>query len=144
MRTDKMAVDFMRRARSRYIDAHNALKRGDYPDVVRYSQECVELSLKACLRAVGVEYPKVHDVGDILVVNRDKFPSWLKSKLDEIVEISADLAAKRSPAMYGIEVAGKTSSELFSSEDALDALKKAELVYSCAKKFIEELFKVEL
>ena len=113
-----MAVDFMRRARSRYIDAHNALKRGDYPDVVRYSQECVELSLKACLRAVGVEYPKVHDVGDILVVNRDKFPSWLKSKLDELVEISADLAAKRSPAMYGIEVAGKTSSELFSSEDA--------------------------
>lgn len=139
-----MAIDFMKRARSRYLDARSALKRGDYPDVVRYSQECVELSLKACLRAVGIEYPKVHDVGDVLIINRDKFPRWLMERLDELAEISADLAAKRSPAMYGIEVAGRTSSELFTSEDAKDALKKAGLVHNYAKRLIKELFDVKL
>jgi len=139
-----MAIDFMKRARSRYLDAGSALKRGDHPDVVRYSQECVELSLKACLRAIGIEYPKVHDVGDVLIINRDKFPRWLRERLDELAEISADLAAKRSPAMYGIEVAGRTSSELFTAEDAKDALKKAELVYGCANRLLKELFKIEL
>jgi HEPN domain-containing protein len=139
-----MAIDCMKRARSRYIDAGSALKRGDHPDVIRYGQECVELSLKACLRAIGIEYPKVHDVGDILIINKDKFPQWLRERLDELAEISADLAAKRSPAMYGIEVAGRTSSELFSAEDAKDALKKAELVYSCASRLIKELFKAQL
>ncbi len=94
-----MAIDFMKRASSRYLDANSALKRGDYPDVVRYSQECVELSLKACLRAVRMEYPKVHDVGDVLIVNEDKFPRWLREKVDEFAEISADLAMKRYPPL---------------------------------------------
>ncbi len=46
--------------------------------------------------------------------------------------------------MYGIEVAGRTSSELFSFEDAMDALRKAELVYSYVRRLLKELFEVEL
>jgi HEPN domain-containing protein len=44
---------------------------------VRLSQECVELSLKAVLKAVGIEYPKIHDVSDILIDFVDRFPEWL-------------------------------------------------------------------
>lgn len=51
------------------IDAESALKRGDYPETMRYSQEAVEMSLKAVLRVMAIEYPKVHDVGDIVYVN---------------------------------------------------------------------------
>jgi HEPN domain-containing protein len=40
----------------------DALVEGNYPYTVRLSQECVELSLKAVLKAVGIEYPKIHDV----------------------------------------------------------------------------------
>ena len=39
MRTDIMAKDYLKRARSRLIDAESALNRGDYPETVRYSQE---------------------------------------------------------------------------------------------------------
>ena len=62
---EALAKDYLRRARARLIAAEDATKRGDYPETVRYSQECVELSLKACLRMAGIEYPKVHDVGDV-------------------------------------------------------------------------------
>lgn len=95
-----MARDYLRRAKSRLIDAGPALNRGDCPETVRYSQECVELSLKACLGTVGVEYPKVHDVGDILKACSNRFPEWMKEHLDEISCISRDLAEKRSPHVW--------------------------------------------
>jgi len=135
-----MSKDCLRRAKSRLIDARSALSRGDYPEVVRYSQECVELSLKACLRAVGIEYPKVHDVGDILKACSSKFPEWMREHMDEISSISRNLAEKRSPSMYGIEAAGKPASELFDRKDGENALMQAVFVYGVAEKFIREFF----
>jgi len=138
MRFDKLALDYLNRARSRLIDAEAALERGDYPETVRYSQEAVELSLKAVLRIFGIEYPKVHDVGDILYINIDKYPEWFKSELDRIREISRELALKRAPAMYGIEISGKTPSELFDKDDALDSLKSSKYVYELSRRLIKE------
>lgn len=140
MRSDVLATDYMRRAKSRLIDAESALKRGDYPETVRYSQECVELSLKACLRAVAVEYPKVHDVGDILKICSSKFPDWVKEEIERLAEISRELSEKRAPSMYGLETLGKTPSQLFDRRDAEDALNKAEYVHNLASKFIEEFY----
>jgi len=58
-----MAKAYLRQARERLRHANEALEGGNYPYVVRQSQEAVELSLKAALRLVGVEPPKWHDVG---------------------------------------------------------------------------------
>jgi len=138
MRTDKISLDYLERARSRLIDAESALNRGDYPETVRYSQEAVELSLKAVLRIYGIEYPKVHDVGDILYINIDKYPEWFKRELDKIREVSRDLALKRAPAMYGLEVMGKTPSELFKKDDAEEALKSGKYIYELSKRLIQE------
>ncbi|MGQ9720278.1 MAG: HEPN domain-containing protein [Candidatus Jordarchaeum sp.] len=140
MRTDKMAADFLQRVKARLTDAGAALKRGDYPDVVRYSQECVELSTKACLRVIGVDYPKVHDVGDILEYYRDSFPEWLRKEISQMREISRDLFQKRGPSVYGIEREGKTASELFTKTDAEEALQNAEKVYSTSQKFFKEYY----
>lgn len=140
MRTDVMAKDYLRRAKSRLIDAESALKRGDYPETVRYSQECVELTLKACLRTVAVEYPKVHDVGDILKISQHKFPEWMKEEIDTLADISRDLAEKRAPSMYGIETLGKTPSQLFNKKDSEEALQKAKYVHKIASKFIKEFY----
>lgn len=74
MRTKEMALSYLRRANSRLIDANSTLGRESYPDVVRYSQETVEMSLKAVLRAVGVEYPKDHEVSPVLVSSKDRLP----------------------------------------------------------------------
>ncbi|RJX15243.1 HEPN domain-containing protein [Candidatus Bathyarchaeota archaeon] len=140
MRTDVMAKDYLKRAKSRLIDAKSAFKRGDYPEVVRYSQECVELTLKACLRTVAIEYPKVHDVGDILKINQHKFPEWMKKEIDRLADISRDLAEKRAPSMYGIETLGKTPSQLFNKKDGEEAFQKAKYVNKIVSKFIKEFY----
>jgi HEPN domain-containing protein len=49
-----MARAYLRQARERLKHAKEALESGNYPYVVRQSQEAVELSLKVTLRLVGV------------------------------------------------------------------------------------------
>ena len=139
MRMDSLAADYLRRAEARLMAAGHALEHGYYPEVVRYSQECVELSLKACLRLVGVEYPKVHDVGDVLKAEEARFPSWFRDDIDKLAEISRDLAEKRAPSMYGIEAAGKTPEDLFDKADALKALEDARFVHGLARKLLESI-----
>jgi len=75
----KIAKSYLRQAEARLEDAGDALSEGNYPYAVRLSQECVELSLKATLKAVGIDYPKVHDVSDVLEVVSERFPEWLSS-----------------------------------------------------------------
>ncbi len=135
----KLAGDYLRGAESRLKDAESACKRGDNPEAVRYSQEAVELSLKACLRTVGIEYPKVHDVGDELKLNSSRFPAWFSQKVEEFAGISAELAGKRAASMYGIEVAGKGPSELFDEDEARLSLSQAKLVHENANKFYRQL-----
>ena len=137
MRMDALARGYLRRAEARLMAAENALKNGYYPEVVRYSQECVELALKACLRLVGVEYPKVHDVGDVLKAERSRFPSWFRDHVEKLAEISRDLAEKRAPSMYGVEAAGKTPEELFDRADGEKALEDARYVHRLAEKLLE-------
>ncbi|RLI23707.1 hypothetical protein DRO58_08680, partial [Candidatus Bathyarchaeota archaeon] len=60
MRLLKVAKSYLRQAKARLEDAKEAFLESNYPYAVRLSQECVELSLKAVLKAVGIEYPKIH------------------------------------------------------------------------------------
>ena len=135
-----LAKDYLERARNRILDASSAMSRGAYPEVIRYSQECVELSLKAILRIVGIEYPRVHDVGDVVDLHRDRFPEWLHKHIEKFRYISMDLAQKRGPSLYGIESLGKTPSEIFNEDDAREALDNARYVYEYCLKFFKEFY----
>lgn len=133
---DVLARDYLRRAEARLLAAENALDHGYYPEVIRYSQECVELSLKACLRFIGVEYPKVHDVGDVLRAEESRFPEWFKEHVERLAGISRDLAEKRAPSMYGVEALGKTPEDLFDEADALKALSDASYAHDLARRLL--------
>ena len=61
---------------------------------MRLSQECFEPSLKAVLKAVGIEYPKIHDVSDVLVDIKDRFPEWFRAELEFLRESSKILVKK--------------------------------------------------
>lgn len=89
------------------------------------------------MRVGGIEYPKVHDVGDVLKAESSRFPSWFRESIERLAEISRDLAEKRAPSMYGIEAAGKTPGELFGREDAEETLEAARYVHELARKLIE-------
>ena len=73
MTNTDLARSYIWKAETR-IDALEALsKRGNFSDVVREAQETVELALKGMLRAVGVEPPKFHDVGGLVLEHRERF-----------------------------------------------------------------------
>ncbi|MFQ5710875.1 MAG: HEPN domain-containing protein [Candidatus Geothermarchaeales archaeon] len=144
MRTDVMAQDYLRRAEARVKDATAALRRGDHPEVIRYSQECVEISLKAVLRLVGIEYPKEHDVGDILEYNRDQFTQEFREKIPHLRKISERLSSLRGPSLYGIERLGKTPSQLFDEDEAEKALEEARVVMETCKKFYKKTLAANL
>jgi HEPN domain-containing protein len=85
-------------ARSYLVKAQKRLKalavlrdEGAHSDVVREAQELVELALKGVLRAVGIEPPKFHDVGGLLIEHGAKIPEPLRDRLPRAAEISKRL-----------------------------------------------------
>lgn len=135
----RIARSYLRQAEARLEDAKDALSEGNYPYAVRLSQECVELSLKAALRAVGIDYPKVHDVSDVLADVSERFPEWFRAEMDFLCESSKILAKKREISLYGGEEAFLAPEDVISREDADDAVERAIRVYSLCRKFIDEI-----
>lgn len=139
MRSIDMALEYIRRASRTLEEAKNALRAADYPLTVRRSQETVELSLKAVLRFLAIEYPRDHDVRDVLleVAYSRKLPEWFMVDLEFMAAVSSDLAKKRGPAFYGDEQALKPPSSIFTQVDASNALRNAERVYENCKKLLD-------
>jgi len=135
----RIARSYLRQAEARLEDAKDALSEANYPYAVRLSQECVELSLKAALRAVGIDYPKVHDVSDVLEDVSERFPEWFRAEIDFLCESSKILAKKREISLYGGEEAFLTPEDVVSKDDANDAVRRAIKTYALCKKFIDEI-----
>jgi len=126
MRNLDLAVDYLKRARVR-LDAIAVLYEGQsWADVVRESQEVVELTLKALLRASGIDAPRVHDVAPILTAERDRLPATLGPSVDELAEVSRQLRRDRELAFYGAE--DLTPGEFYAQADADRALASAHRV----------------
>ena len=51
--------------------------------VVRRCQEAVELALKGALLWIGINVPRIHDVGGILVQHTERFPEDLRPELQD-------------------------------------------------------------
>ena len=140
MNTNTMAQDYIKRAKRCFKESKDAFEDDDYPITVRRAQECVELSLKAALRFIAIEYPRDHDVSSALEIARGKFPVRFSKKIPEFMRISRDLSKKRGPAIYGYEAQLRPASEIFSREDANDALVSADNIYITCLKLIESGF----
>ena len=69
---------------------------GAFSDVVREAQELVELALKGMLRAIGVEPPKFHDGGSLLLEHREKIIAEMQGELGRAAEISRRQERKRA------------------------------------------------
>lgn len=139
MRLVKIAQSYLKQAEVRLGDAKDAYKDGNHPYAVRLSQECVELSLKAVLKAVGIEYPKVHDVSDVFLSVKQRFPEWFQEELNYLSESSKILVKKREVSFYGGEEVFLSPNEVIGKEDAKDAVERAEKVFSLCRKLVGEL-----
>ena len=72
MRSLELSADYVRRAKARLAAVDALFAEQSWADVVRESQEVVELALKGLLRAVGIEPPRIHDVSDVLMAETDR------------------------------------------------------------------------
>lgn len=98
---ESLAESYLKKCETRLRALRLMLDEGDHSDVVREAQELVELALKAMLRTVGVEPPKLHEVGDLLVQHADRFPEDIRSALPRAADVSKALRKDRELAFYG-------------------------------------------
>jgi HEPN domain-containing protein len=120
-----LAADYVQRAKIRLRVLDVLFDAGSWADVVRESQEVVELTLKGLLRKYGVEPPRIHDVSAILLAERERLPEALRPDLEQLGAISRNLRRDRELAFYGAE--DLTPSSFYSREDATRARQDATL-----------------
>ncbi len=106
-----------------------------YSDVIREAQELVELALKGLLRQAGIDPPKQHDVGGLLVEFRERFPGEVSSQAEKLAQISKWLRKERELAFYG-DVDFIPTAE-YSKEDAERAIIDSRFVLDIAEKVVQ-------
>ena len=125
MRNRELAGDYVRRAEARLLALDVLFEAESWADVVRESQEVVELALKGLLQACGVEAPRIHDVSEILLAERARLPAVLHGELKRLGQISRDLRRDRELAFYGSNDLVPTS--FYTEADAVEARDGARL-----------------
>jgi len=128
VRNRDLARDYVRRAGFRLKAIDVLFEHESWPDVVGESQEAVELALKGLLRASGIEPPRIHDVSQVLLQERERLPETLRGEVDRLARLSKQLRRDRELAFYGTE--DVTPSEFYSREDATEAREGLRLVLS--------------
>ena len=126
MQNRDLAADHLRRAAARLLAVDTLFQAESWADVVRESQEIVELALKGLLRACGVEPPRIHDVADVLIAEQARLPKSLRNDVSRLAEISRGLRRDRELAFYGAE--DLTPSDFYKKPDAVSARDAARLV----------------
>ncbi|NOZ94621.1 MAG: HEPN domain-containing protein [Acidobacteria bacterium] len=134
MQNRSLAADYVRRATIRLKALEVLFEAESWADVVRESQEAAELALKGLLREYGIEPPRIYDVSEILLAERQRFPEDLQPHVEELASISRSLRRDRELAFYGAE--DLTPSGFYRREDARRAMDAARRAASCVEPFV--------
>ena len=126
-----LAESYLKKAGVRVTVLQVFMDAQDYSDVVREAQEAVELALKAALRRIGVEPPKVHDVGSLLREYADRFGGV---DVERLAAISRGLRKERELAFYGD--VDFLPTEQYSREEAQQALADATEVVTAVRSWM--------
>lgn len=136
MRNRDLAADHLRRAEARLRALDVLFDAASWADVVRESQEIVELTLKGLLRACGVEPPRIHDVADVLLAERDRLPKELAPHVERLAAVSRALRRDRELAFYGAE--DLTPSTFYREADAVIARDSARDVVASVRPHVAQ------
>lgn len=129
-----LAQSYLKKAQMRLKILDVLLAEEAYSDVVREAQELVELALKGLLRQIGVEPPKQHDVGSLVVEFKDRLPAEVAAEAERLASISKWLRKERELSFYG-DVDFIPTAE-YGREDADRAISDARLVVEMAARAI--------
>ena len=137
MTHEDLAISYLKKIEVRAKVLQIYLEEGDYSDVVRESQELVELAIKGILRKFTIDPPKLHDVGKILLECKNRFNSEDQLLLEKIADASKWLRKERELSMYG-EI-DFIPSEEYTLEEANRAIESAIMCLNLARKIIKKI-----
>ncbi len=129
MTGEEMARSYGRTAELILQEAENALQRQAWHLAVRRSQEGVEM---------GIEIPRLHDVGTLLRAEQHRFPAWFQANVDRLASISRGLRRDRELSFYGDEDLGQPPEQIFSRYDGEQAVAQAHFVLEQCHRLIAE------
>ena len=135
MTNKELVWDYIWRASVRLKAIELLYREESWADVVRESQEVVELVIKATLRYIGEDVPRIHDVSGELLKHREKLPVAIREDVESVAEISRTLRRDRELAFYGAE--DITPSGFYTRSDALKAKDDASYVVGLVTKSIQ-------
>lgn len=132
MTNEDLAQSYLRKSIVRLEVLDLFFKKQDYSDVIREAQEIVELYLKGILRYVGIEPPKFHDVGALLLEHHKRCKGIALRDIRKMADISKRLRKERELAFYGdIDF---IPTEEYSEKDAKKAIRETRFVVEWAIK----------
>ena len=129
MTTNDLAAGYFRRCNDRLAALEVLHARAAFSRVVRESQEAVELALKGMLRWAGIDPPKIHDVGDLVLQFAERFKGVSGHELTALAEASKELRKEREFSFYG-DIDFIPTDE-YDAADADTALGQARLATAC-------------
>lgn len=124
-------------ARVILAETEASLEHGHFHRTVRKCQESAEMALKGLLRVAGIEYPKAHRVGRVLLESAVAQVVSVE-RLRDIARIADELADARGEAFYGSE--SSSAADLFTRDDAADALRKGKAVEVFVRELMEQTY----
>lgn len=134
MTNPNLARDYLTRSEKRLKAIALLFQEEAFADVVRESQEVVELLLKAVLRSFGIGAPFSHDVSETLAEHAARLPPDAQKHVSRWTTISKQLRKDRELAFYGSE--DVTPSTFYTREDAAQAKAMAEELLASARGWI--------
>ncbi len=138
-----LAVSAIRRSSRWLKSALRALEDERWDDVVYSSQMAVEQASKSVLIALGIEYPKEHDVSTVFkqVSRIRNIPEWFSSMIPQLAENISELAELRGLAGYGYE---KGLDADYFKDYAPKAYEMARKHHEACVKLLSELYNVHV
>jgi HEPN domain-containing protein len=102
MKNFKITKKALNRARRWYQGAIRAFEDERWDDVIYSYEMAVEQALKGILILYGIEYPKKHDISNLLLILEEmEVPDFFSKKIDNYAQILNILVKKCGPAAYG-------------------------------------------
>lgn len=135
MKNRSLTSDYLLRAKARLKALKVLFEENSYADVVRESQEIVELVSKALVRHLGADPARIHDVGDQLRELQNRVVPDKHDALTRLIAASKDLRRDRELSFYGAE--DLTPTEFYSKADAELAMKYAEDGYKVVTEIVQ-------
>ncbi|MET1159355.1 MAG: HEPN domain-containing protein [Thermoprotei archaeon] len=133
---EEFARKYLEEAYKDLLRARRSFEENDYPDAVFHAQQCVEKSVKAMIEAKR-EYVYNHGPRLASIFTRVFVDEW-REEYEEIVDILGWFTEYYSRSRYPFLLRGRviTPSEYIDRDTAVEAISKAEKVYSIARKYL--------